>query len=262
MGDFDAKVVLVTGGAGGIGAAASGLFAGRGASVVVADRDVAGAAATAAAIRATGGIAVEHEVDVGDVDSVAALVDAVVATYGRLDCAFNNAGISPGVSAFTDVTADDWQRVIAINLSGVFWCMQAELRQFVEQGGGGVIVNTSSGAGVVAAPGQPAYTAAEHGVLGLTKGAGAGVRPLRDPGERDPAGNDRHPDAAQVHRGEPRDGEADAEDDGHGGVRPAREGRRSRGLAVLRCGVVRERRIDARRRRTGVPMSGSQVSDE
>jgi NAD(P)-dependent dehydrogenase (short-subunit alcohol dehydrogenase family) len=171
MGDFDAKVVLVTGGAGGIGAAASGLFAGRGASVVVADRDVAGAAATAAAIRATGGIAVEHEVDVGDVDSVAALVDAVVATYGRLDCAFNNAGISPGVSAFTDVTADDWQRVIAINLSGVFWCMQAELRQFVEQGGGGVIVNTSSGAGVVAAPGQPAYTAAKHGVLGLTKGA-------------------------------------------------------------------------------------------
>ena len=221
MGDFDAKVVLVTGGAGGIGAAASGLFAGRGASVVVADRDVAGAAATAAAIRATGGIAVEHEVDVGDVDSVAALVDAVVATYGRLDCAFNNAGISPGVSAFTDVAADDWQRVIAINLSGVFWCMQAELRQLVEQGGGGVIVNTSSGAGVVCRAGSARVHRGEARCARPHEGRGAGVRPLRDPGERDPAGNDRHPDAAQVHRREPRDGEAHADDDGDGRVRPA-----------------------------------------
>jgi NAD(P)-dependent dehydrogenase (short-subunit alcohol dehydrogenase family) len=171
MGDFDGKVVVVTGGAGGIGAAAASLFAGRGASVVVADRDRAGAASTVAGIRAAGGVAVEQEVDVSDVDSVGALVDAAVANYGRLDCAFNNAGVSPGVNPFTDVTVDDWQRVIAINLTGVFWCMQAELRQFVRQGTGGVIVNTSSGAGVVAAPGQPAYTAAKHGVLGLTKGA-------------------------------------------------------------------------------------------
>jgi NAD(P)-dependent dehydrogenase (short-subunit alcohol dehydrogenase family) len=171
MGDFEGKVVLVTGGAGGIGAAAAGLFAARGASVLVADRDLAGAAATVASIRGAGGIATEHAVDVADAQSVGAMVDAAVATYGRLDCAFNNAGVSPGVTAFTDVAADDWQRVIGINLTGVFWCMQAELRQLVSQGGGGVIVNTSSGAGVVAAPGQPAYTAAKHGVLGLTKGA-------------------------------------------------------------------------------------------
>jgi NAD(P)-dependent dehydrogenase (short-subunit alcohol dehydrogenase family) len=181
VGDFDGKVVIVTGGAGGIGAAAAALFAGRGASVVVADRDRVGAESTVAAIRADGGVAVEHEVDVSDAESVAALVDATVANYGRLDCAFNNAGVSPGAFAFTDVTVDDWQRVIAINLTGVFWCMQAELRQFVRQGSGGAIVNTSSGAGVVAAPGQPAYTAAKHGVLGLTKGAAqeyarAGIR--------------------------------------------------------------------------------------
>ncbi len=181
MGDFDGKVALVTGGAGGIGAAAALLFAGRGAKVVVADRDVDGAAATVAAIGAAGGVAVEHAVDVSDASSVGALVDATVSAYGRLDCAFNNAGISPGVAAFTDVAADDWQRVIAINLTGVFWCMQAELRQLVSQGSGGVIVNTSSGAGVVAAPGQPAYTAAKHGVLGLTKTAAqeyarAGIR--------------------------------------------------------------------------------------
>ena len=128
MGDFDGKVVLVTGGAGGIGAAAAELFAARGASVVVADRDVEGAGATVARIHAAGGTAVEHAVDVADVESVGTLVDATVAAYGRLDCAFNNAGISPGVAAFTDVSADDWQRVIAINLTGVFWCMQAELR--------------------------------------------------------------------------------------------------------------------------------------
>jgi NAD(P)-dependent dehydrogenase (short-subunit alcohol dehydrogenase family) len=181
MGDFDGKVVIVTGGAGGIGAAAAALFAGRGAKVVVADRDVEGAAATVATIGAAGGVAVEHAVDVGDPESVGALVAAAVATYGGLDCAFNNAGISPGVAAFHDVTPADWQRVIDVNLSGVFWCMQAELRQFVSQGRGGVIVNTSSGAGVVAAPGQPAYTAAKHGVLGLTKGAAqeyarAGIR--------------------------------------------------------------------------------------
>jgi NAD(P)-dependent dehydrogenase (short-subunit alcohol dehydrogenase family) len=171
MSDFEGKAVLVTGGAGGIGACAAEIFAARGANVVVADRDLDGAAATVATIRAAGGTAVEHTVDIADADSVAALVAAVVANYGRLDCAFNNAGISPGVTAFTDVTADDWQRVIAVNLTGVFLCMQAELRQFMIQGDGGVIVNTSSGAGVVAAPGQPAYTAAKHGVLGLVKGA-------------------------------------------------------------------------------------------
>jgi NAD(P)-dependent dehydrogenase (short-subunit alcohol dehydrogenase family) len=181
MGDFDGKVVLVTGGAGGIGASAAELFAARGASVVVADRDIEGATATVARIAAAGGTAAARAADIGDRDSVVALVDTVVATFGRLDCAFNNAGISPGVAAFTDVTPDDWQRVITVNLTGVFWCMQAELRQFVTQGNGGVIVNTSSGAGVVAAPGQPAYTAAKHGVLGLTKGAAqeyarAGIR--------------------------------------------------------------------------------------
>jgi NAD(P)-dependent dehydrogenase (short-subunit alcohol dehydrogenase family) len=171
MRDFENKVVLVTGGAGGIGAAAAEIFASRGASVVVADRNVEGAAATVATIRAAGGTATEHGVDVADAESVNAVVAATVAAYGRLDCAFNNAGISPSAHAFHEVTVDDWQRVIAINLSGVFWCMQAELRQMVEQGEGGAIVNTSSGAGVVVAPGQPAYTAAKHGVLGITKAA-------------------------------------------------------------------------------------------
>ena len=169
--DFDGKVVLVTGAAGGIGAAAAVIFAGRGARVVAADRNVDGAAETVVAIRAAGGTAIAHEVDVADPASVGAMVAAAVAEFGRLDCAFNNAGIGAGFHGFTDVSVDDWQRVIAVNLSGVFWCMQAELRQMVAQDEGGAIVNTSSGAGVVVAPGQPAYTAAKHGVLGLTKAA-------------------------------------------------------------------------------------------
>jgi NAD(P)-dependent dehydrogenase (short-subunit alcohol dehydrogenase family) len=170
-GDFEGKVVLVTGAAGGIGAAAAEIFASRGARVVAADRNVDGASVTVATIRAAGGTATEHEVDVADPASVDAMVAAAVSTYGRLDCAFNNAGIGAGFHAFADVSVDDWQRVIAINLSGVFWCLQAEVRQMLAQGAGGAIVNTSSGAGVVVAPGQPAYTAAKHGVLGLTKAA-------------------------------------------------------------------------------------------
>ena len=96
------------------------------------------------------------------------MVAAVVAQYGRLDIAHNNAGISGAPTAFTDLELDVWQAMISTNLTSVFLCMQHELRQMVEQGSGS-IVNTSSGAGVVAAPGLPHYTAAKHGVLGLTK---------------------------------------------------------------------------------------------
>jgi NAD(P)-dependent dehydrogenase (short-subunit alcohol dehydrogenase family) len=108
------------------------------------------------------------------------MVATAVDRYGRLDAAFNNAGVSPVAKSFTDHTLEEWQRVIDVNLTGVFLCLQHELRQMVAQGSG-AIVNTSSGAGIVAAPGQPQYTAAKHGVLGLTKAtaqeyARAGIR--------------------------------------------------------------------------------------
>ena len=160
------KVVLVTGGAGGIGLAAARQFAAQGAAhVAVADIDAEGARAAASAV---GGSA--WPTDVTDEAAVAAMVDGIVAEHGRLDAAFNNAGISDMMSEFHQLEAVRWDRMIAVNLTSVFLCMKHELRHMAERGGG-AIVNTSSGAGVVAAPGQPHYTAAKHGVVGLTKAA-------------------------------------------------------------------------------------------
>jgi NAD(P)-dependent dehydrogenase (short-subunit alcohol dehydrogenase family) len=125
-----------------------------------------GARATAGEI---GGAAVA--LDVSDEASVGAMVAACVEHFGGLDWACNIAGIAPTPKPFVEHTLADWQRTIDVNLTGVFWCMQHELRQMLVQERGGAIVNMSSGAGIVPAPGQPQYTAAKHGVLGLTKQA-------------------------------------------------------------------------------------------
>jgi NAD(P)-dependent dehydrogenase (short-subunit alcohol dehydrogenase family) len=162
----EGRVALVTGAGSGIGRAVALLFAQRGAKVLAADIDEANAIGT---VRAIDGDAVAARVDVADDASVGAMVKTAVDRFGGLDYACNIAGISPAPKAFTDHTLAEWQRVIDVNLTGVFLCLQHELRQFVEQGRGGAIVNMSSGAGVVPAPGLPQYTAAKHGVLGLTK---------------------------------------------------------------------------------------------
>jgi NAD(P)-dependent dehydrogenase (short-subunit alcohol dehydrogenase family) len=162
-------VALVTGGGSGIGAATARLLAAHGANVVVADIDKDAAQNTAGDIGDATGAAVH--VDVADAESVAAMIDFTIDRYGRLDWACNIAGIAPEPKPFVDHSVSDWQRVIDVDLTGVFLCMQRELRHMVEQGDGGAIVNVSSGAGVVPAPGQPQYTAAKHGVLGLTKQA-------------------------------------------------------------------------------------------
>ncbi len=165
-------MVLVTGGAGGIGAAAARLFARDGAAVVVI-ADVQDASGTVAAVTDAGARARAVEVDVTDEDAVAALVADVVAEHGRLDTAFNNAGITGTMTAFHQLDRADWQRMIDVNLTSVFLCMKHELAHMVERGGGGAIVNTSSGAGVVGFAGLPHYVAAKHGVLGLTRTAAA-----------------------------------------------------------------------------------------
>jgi len=178
--DDGQRVALVTGAASGIGRAAARLFAREGVRVVVGDVDEVGLAQTVKLVGDEGGEAVACTVDVSDDPSVADFVATAVDRFGRLDAAFNNAGVSPVAKGFTEHTLDEWQRTIDVNLTGVFLCMQHELRVMVEQRRG-AIVNTSSGAGVVAAPGQPQYTAAKHGVLGLTKAAAqeyarAGIR--------------------------------------------------------------------------------------
>jgi NAD(P)-dependent dehydrogenase (short-subunit alcohol dehydrogenase family) len=176
--DAGGRVALVTGAGSGIGQATARLFATNGARVVVADIDEVAAENTATAL---GDTARPVGVDVADERSVAAMVAFAVEQFGGIDYACNIAGISPPMKPFTEHALEEWQRVIDVDLTGVFLCMQHELRQMTAQGRGGAVVNMSSGAGLVPAPGQPQYTAAKHGVLGLTKQAAqefarAGIR--------------------------------------------------------------------------------------
>ena len=168
LGLVEGKVALVTGAGRGIGEAAARLFAVEGAAVVVVDKDGAAAEAVERAIRSRGGEATAVAADLTREDDVAAVIAATIDRYGRLDCAFNNAGVSGKFGSFIDLSLDDWQQMIDVNLTSVFLCMKYELGVMAAQGYGS-IVNVSSGAGVVAAPGLPHYTAAKHGVLGITK---------------------------------------------------------------------------------------------
>jgi NAD(P)-dependent dehydrogenase (short-subunit alcohol dehydrogenase family) len=164
------KIALVTGGGSGIGHAASLAFARAGARVVVADVVAEGGNRTVELIKDTGGDAVFVQTDVTAARQVEALVKAAVDKYGGLDCAYNNAGIEGSASGLVDCTEQDWQRVIAVNLTGVWLSMKYEIPAMIKRGGG-AIVNTSSVMGLVGAASIPAYIASKHGVAGLTKEA-------------------------------------------------------------------------------------------
>jgi NAD(P)-dependent dehydrogenase (short-subunit alcohol dehydrogenase family) len=168
--DLTGKVALVTGAASGIGAASALAFAAAGARVAACDRDLAGAEATAKLIAEAGGEAMAVAVDVTDADQTHAMVDRIVAAFGRLDCAHNNAGITGSSAPTGDYPLSEWDKVLAVNLTGVFLCLRAELPALVA-GGGGAVVNTASFSGLVAVPRIPAYVASKHGVVGLTKAA-------------------------------------------------------------------------------------------
>ncbi|MFD1599263.1 SDR family NAD(P)-dependent oxidoreductase [Halobellus rarus] len=171
MGSFTDAVAVVTGGGSGIGQTTALEFADRGANVVVADVDVAGGEETVAEIEDAGGRARFVETDVTDPAATRAMVDVAVDAYGRLDYAFNNAGIGGEQTPVTDYDPEDWRAVIDVNLIGVFNCLQPEIEQMQAQDGGGAVVNNSSILGKVGFETSSGYVAAKHGLLGLTKTA-------------------------------------------------------------------------------------------
>src|SRR3954454_11408437 len=175
-GILDGKVALVTGGASGIGRATAVAMAREGARVAVADRAEETAADTVALINAAGGQAIAIGGDVTKEADVAAMVARTVSAFGRIDCAFNNAGVAtravgPAGQRIHELSQASFDAMLAVNLTGVFLCLKHEVAQMLTQGGGGAVVNTASIAGLIGLPTSAHYVAAKHGVVGLTKTA-------------------------------------------------------------------------------------------
>jgi NAD(P)-dependent dehydrogenase (short-subunit alcohol dehydrogenase family) len=169
-GSYAGKAAFVTGAGSGIGRATALAFAREGASVVVADTSEQGNRETAHMIEELGGRVLAVRCDVTHAEDVKAALDRSIETFGRLDVAFNNAGVEQEEAATAELAEEVWDRVVDIDLRGVFLCMKHEIPLMLEQGSG-AIVNTSSGAGVKGFPMGAAYVAAKHGVIGLTRAA-------------------------------------------------------------------------------------------
>lgn len=167
---FAGKVAFVTGAGSGIGRATATAFAAEGADVVVVDINTVGNEETARLVAEHGGRVLAVKCDVTSSSDIQGVIEQTVQEFGRLDIAFNNAGIEQSPAALVDISEDEWSRVLDIDLRSAFLCMKYEIPAMLEHGGGS-IVNTSSGAGVVGIRGQAAYVAAKHGLIGLTKSA-------------------------------------------------------------------------------------------
>lgn len=170
-GELEGKIAIITGGTSGIGRDAAVLFAKSGAKVVVAGRREAEGKETMDLVRAAGGDGIFVKTDVAKTADVQSLVKKTVEKYGRLDVAFNNAGIEGNWLPIIDQPESDWDSVININLKGVWLSLKYEVQQMLKQGGGGAIVNMASVAGWIGGPGAGTYCASKHGVIGLTKSA-------------------------------------------------------------------------------------------
>jgi NAD(P)-dependent dehydrogenase (short-subunit alcohol dehydrogenase family) len=176
MSGVSRKAGLVTGAGSGIGRAAALELARGGAAVAVLDIDEPAAAETAKLIAADGGEALAVTVDIADELSVRAAIEAAVTAYGHLDFAVNNAGVASHNRQLDEMTLDDFERVVRVNLSGTFLCLKYEL-PLLKINGGGAIVNVASNGGLYAIPHAPAYVAAKHGIVGLTKVAAVDYAP-------------------------------------------------------------------------------------
>jgi NAD(P)-dependent dehydrogenase (short-subunit alcohol dehydrogenase family) len=169
--ELEGGVALVTGGTSGIGREAAVLFAKAGAKVVIAGRREAEGKESIELVRAVGGDGLFVQADVSKASEVSTLIQKAVEKFGRLDIAFNNAGIEGVWVPIVRQSEEDWDRTIAINLKGVWLCLKYEIRQMLKQGGGGAIVNMASVTGLIGSAGAAAYSASKHGVIGLTKTA-------------------------------------------------------------------------------------------
>lgn len=167
---FIGKTAFITGAASGIGRATAVAFAAEGARVVVTDRGEAALQETAEHVEATGGEVLAITCDVGRPEQVEAAVAQAVKAFGRIDCAFNNAGVENKAAPLHEIELEEWDRILNINLRGTFVCMKHEIAQMVRQGGG-VVVNTSSGAGIRGVAGGASYAASKHAMIGMTKSA-------------------------------------------------------------------------------------------
>lgn len=167
---FDNKIAFITGGGSGIGRATAIAFAAEGARVVVTDRMEEALHETAVQVKATGADVLPIACDVSKPADVHAAIVRAVEVFGRIDCAFNNAGVENQSLPLAEIDLEEWDRVLGINLRGTFVCMKHELKQMLKQGGG-VIVNTSSGAGICGVAGGSAYAASKHAIIGMTKSA-------------------------------------------------------------------------------------------
>jgi NAD(P)-dependent dehydrogenase (short-subunit alcohol dehydrogenase family) len=173
MPDMNGRVALITGASSGIGRATAELFAARGASVVVAARRQDELDSLVAEIQARGGTATAARTDVSVSADVGRMVDHAVAEYGRLDYAINNAGIEGSFAGITELEEDEWDRVLGVNLKGVFLCMQKEARAMLAAGNGGAIVNVGSVNSFLGFPTGSAYCTSKHGLIGLTTSVSA-----------------------------------------------------------------------------------------
>jgi NAD(P)-dependent dehydrogenase (short-subunit alcohol dehydrogenase family) len=170
MGLLEGKTAIITGGASGIGEASVKVFAREGAMITIADINEAQGEKLARMIKEMGSDALFVRTDISSREDVEMMVKKTVEHFGRLDCAFNNAGLEGKQATTAEISEDEWDRIMGINLKGAWFCMKYEIEYMLKHGGG-AIVNTSSAAGLMGFPGLSAYTASKHGLLGLTKTA-------------------------------------------------------------------------------------------
>jgi NAD(P)-dependent dehydrogenase (short-subunit alcohol dehydrogenase family) len=176
-GALDGKVAIVTGAAMGMGEATARVFAAAGAKVIVSDINAEGGEAAAEQIRQDGGEATFVRTDVSKAADAEAMVRTAVERYGRLDCAVNNAAVTPDTHPVAELDEGEWDRILAVDLKGVALCLKYEISQMLAQGGGGSLVNIASVSSFRPQPNNSAYVAAKHGVVGLTKTASLEAAP-------------------------------------------------------------------------------------